>query len=249
MSVAFEYSNSPSLAELFDQFFQVRQVDDAALLDEVLRVRYQVYCIERGFEDAAAFPDGRESDACDAHSMHSALVFRPTGQVIGTVRLVLPQPDTGDHGLPVVGLCGPEHQARLAQLDLARTAEVSRFAILRAFRKSSRNSPLDGPGFDGASPGSPTLDARFRQIREHVTLGLLRGVLGMIRDRDIATICAVMEPALIRRLMRFGIVFEPLGPAVEHHGQRIPCCANARALLRRLHGHNRAVWDVIRSAG
>jgi N-acyl amino acid synthase of PEP-CTERM/exosortase system len=56
------------------------------------RLRYQVYCVEKQFEDAAAHSSKLEIDEFDSHAVHGLLVHRTTGIELGTVRLVLPRP-------------------------------------------------------------------------------------------------------------------------------------------------------------
>jgi N-acyl-L-homoserine lactone synthetase len=107
--------------------FHARTIDDdPRLLEQSYRLRYQVYCVERGFLDAADYPDGREIDEFDAHSVHLALLDAE-GVMIGTARLIKPNP----HGFPLFRHCAfyPEVQA----LDAPHVVpvEVSRLAISR----------------------------------------------------------------------------------------------------------------------
>jgi N-acyl-L-homoserine lactone synthetase len=59
---------------------------DEALMTELERLRYQVYCLETHMLDERSCPDHRERDAYDRHSMHFAA--RHHGAVVGTLRLV-----------------------------------------------------------------------------------------------------------------------------------------------------------------
>jgi N-acyl amino acid synthase of PEP-CTERM/exosortase system len=67
-----------ALSEKFDQHFQVELADTPASLSEALALRYQVYCLERGFEDPASNPDGHERDEFDERSVHAIVRHRPT---------------------------------------------------------------------------------------------------------------------------------------------------------------------------
>src|SRR4051812_49801057 len=83
-------NSADDLFERFNLYFETALADTPALLDEAHAIRFHVYCLETGFEDASAFPDGLERDAFDIHSVHGMLIHRPSGQAMGTVRLVLP---------------------------------------------------------------------------------------------------------------------------------------------------------------
>jgi N-acyl-L-homoserine lactone synthetase len=111
--------------------FHARAIDDdPRLLDESYRLRYQVYCVERGFLDAADYPDGREVDEFDMHSVHLGLLDAD-GNVIGTARLIKPNP----HGFPMFRHC--------AFFPHVAPVEVSRLAISRHYlRRRRRSEPL-----------------------------------------------------------------------------------------------------------
>src|SRR5512134_3593348 len=75
----------------FNEYFEVINADSPELLRDVFHLRYQVYCIEQrapGFE-ASKYPDEMESDEYDAHSSHILLRHRPSGEFVGTARLIL----------------------------------------------------------------------------------------------------------------------------------------------------------------
>ena len=80
-----------STSELFNRYLSVVPADTPSLLDQAFRLRFQVYCVERGFENPADHPDGRERDRDDDRSLHSLLIDRATGSAVGTVRLILPR--------------------------------------------------------------------------------------------------------------------------------------------------------------
>ena len=56
-------------------------------LDAIYALRYQVYCVERGFLDPTSYPDQRERDSYDEISLHYGL-YSLDDQLAGTMRLV-----------------------------------------------------------------------------------------------------------------------------------------------------------------
>jgi N-acyl amino acid synthase of PEP-CTERM/exosortase system len=223
---------------LFKRHLNVILADSADLLDLAFRLRYQVYCVERGFENAADFSDGRERDRDDVRSLHALLVDRVSEVAIGTVRLILPR--RGDE-LPVFGVVG-SGKRRTIGLPFETTAEVSRFAVAKAFRRRFDSTCcLDADRSRGRAP------ARGVAL-QLLSFGLIRAVTMMSACAGISHIVGMMEPALLRLLGRLGIVFYPLGAMVEYHGLRQPGWAVMTELIASIKGCNSELGAIIADA-
>jgi N-acyl amino acid synthase of PEP-CTERM/exosortase system len=235
--------NGCGLIELYRQYFDVVPADSPKLRDEAYRLRYQVYCVENPFENPAEHLDGRERDQYDEHSVHSLLIHRPTGALAGTVRLVLPK--LGRH-LPIRHVCDHPLLSIQQKMPLNATAEISRFAVSKQFRRRA----TDKLGVDYAlvehSPSSSGLD---RRLIPHITLGLMKAIVQMSWEHGITHWTAVMEPALLRLIRRLGLEFNPLGTAVQYHGLRQPCYGDANVVLSGMRLQNRDAWALITEAG
>ena len=207
-----------------------------SLLDRAYRLRYQVYCLERGFEDAAANPDGRERDAFDDHAVHRLLVHAETGLIVGGVRLVLPRAHRLHDSFPLQSVCqlGPLRPGKVA--GLARTAEISRFCVSKAFRRLLSARRAEGLPY-GKRPAAEC--AAYLPL---MTLELMQAVFQMSQENDIDQLCAAMEPSLLRLLSRLGLEFKPIGPLVSFHGVRQPCHASIDELSKTLKARNKDVW-------
>jgi N-acyl-L-homoserine lactone synthetase len=107
-------------------------VDTPELLSEVFRLRYQVYCVEKGYEPGY---DGMESDEFDSDARHVLLIHRASGEPVGTVRIVPSSPTSGMRGLPMTAVCLP---GLLRNLPARTTGEISRFALSKQRRMSCR---------------------------------------------------------------------------------------------------------------
>lgn len=201
-----------STSELFNRYLSVVPANSRSLVDQAFRLRFQVYCVERGFENAADYPDGRERDCDDDRSLHSLLIDRATGSAIGTVRLILP---SGGDELPVFGVLGTRERSATV-LPKETTAEVSRFAVAKSFRRQIEHGWHLHSGCTGIA-GRARAD-----VVQLLTYGLVRAVITMTACSGITHIVGMMEPALLRLLARLGIVFHPLGKMVNHHGVRQP---------------------------
>ena len=83
-----------TLSGLYDRYFTVLPATTPDLLDAAHALRYQVYCVEHAFEDPARQVGEREFDRYDSRSIHAVLLYTPTGDVVGCVRLILPEADS-----------------------------------------------------------------------------------------------------------------------------------------------------------
>ena len=119
------------LGEGFRQLFELIPALDDATLDQVFRIRHDVYCRDLGWEPVRK--DGRESDEYDRHSFHCLLRRRGTGEPVGCTRLILARPEDPSYPLPFEDSCEAVLDRSIA--DPARMprhtiGEVSRLAVL-----------------------------------------------------------------------------------------------------------------------
>ena len=234
-------ATSSGFASLYASHFELVRADTPALLDEAHRLRFQVYCVENPFEDANEHSAGYERDADDNRSVHVLLKHRLSEMFAGTVRVILPLGSGPFRPLPV-------HQVLTSQghdpRDLPcpqHMAEISRFAISKDFRRR-----LGEERYPDVRPPDGRPAFQERRLVPYITFGLIRGVLEVCAEHDIAHICAMMEPALIRILRRFGLNFQHIGNLVEHHGMRQTCVARLRDLVDYSRNSATPLWQYVR---
>ena len=231
------------LIDVYSSYFESIPANTDALRNVGYRLRYEVYCVEHPFEDPADSPDGLERDGFDEHSLHSLLMYRPRDTVAGAVRLILPRPGQDAADMPIHHVC--RHELLLNDSDRlprTRTAEISRFAVSKNFRRRTGDREI-------AVGGHAEAEEDPRRLIPHISLGLMRAIVSMAAEAGITHLCAVMEPALLRLLKRLGIYFNDLGPRVEYHGKRQPCFADLDELLARTWHERREVWEVLTHDG
>lgn len=239
------------LVEAFDRYFEVLDAASDELLDQVFALRYQIYCLDHPFEDAAQFPDRRERDTFDERSVHALLRHRPSGQMAGTVRLVLA--DRSDPALPFpieLHCQASLEEGGFNQQALPRgtVAEISRFAVSKSFKRRAGEKDT----LAGVSEDAEQYDRRHSdesRLIPHMILGLFVGIMRMSARHHITHWYAVMEPSLVRLLTRFGIKFRRIGPVVEYHGRRQPCFASVDDVLRGIGQARPEVWRLVTSNG
>lgn len=242
------------LAEIFSRYFKVAVVarGDDESLRQALHLRYQVYCVEHPFEK----PDGSneiERDEFDAYSAHSLLLSqRQPDVVVGTVRLVLPKPGEPEALFPIEQHCGKYFDKELfdtTTLPRASTAEISRFAISKEFKKRLMDNEYPWGASQLSEQQSAEMKAMEQRIIPHITLGLFLAIVRMSVRHNITHWYAVMEPALVRLLKRFSINFVPIGPMVDYHGKRQPCVAAIAEVLASMEVNCPEVWALVTDNG
>lgn len=210
-----------SLAEAFNQFFEIVPANTDALRDVVYRIRYQVYCHELHFENEADFPDGREIDEFDAHSVHCLLRHRPSGEFAGCVRLVLNTSSSSKPQLPLEHHCRESLDKTIldfSTLDRSTFGEISRLAIVSRFRRR----PGEAKTAHGVAEETVSLTPSERRVFPHIAVGLYLAAAAMALHRGMEMVVVMMEPRLARHMRYFGINFSQAGDIVDYHGQRGP---------------------------
>jgi len=199
---------------MFDSRFELflADTDDGIALNQ--RVRYQVFCLEKGFEDAAEFPDGREHDKWDDVSIHFVVRERATGHWVAATRIILPLADQ----FPVEEQEGfvPGHAEGIPRHTLS---EVSRICIVR-----------DG-GAVVAFPGGPSgawteevAGVSDRRRERDVLVGLVRAITEYALDHGLRLGYMLITDAFAKLLQRLGVVFHQVGEKTEYRGMRAPYC-------------------------
>lgn len=235
------WSEDLDLLNRHNIYFETCVADTPALVETAHKIRYQVYCLERKFEDASEHDNGLEIDAYDSRSLPGLLIHRPTGDSIGTVRLV--RPDFAVKGALPVGQLLAERGIDLADyVNLADTLEVSRFAISKNFRRRSTDNIV----FSGTAA-----EQRSERIRQGnlPCLSLMQFVARHSVQNGAKHWVAAMEVKLLRMLHSMGLHFTPIGPEIMHHGLRQPCYRDVQSLLEDLRREQPDYWKVITDAG
>jgi N-acyl amino acid synthase of PEP-CTERM/exosortase system len=199
-------------------------------------LRYQVYCLEKGYENPHNYPDGLEIDSFDSHSMHTLLEHSPSGREVGTVRLVLPIAERPEWSFPLQLVCAQNGINTSRWFPAHETAEMSRFCV----SKQRRTGWSIGCEEKASGAGQAALD---------MTVGLIEGVVRRSAEAGITYLCAAMEPSLLRLLSRLSIYFRPFGPLLNYHGKRQPCWVNLLVGLDRVYREQKDVWQRLTADG
>src|SRR3989304_5425916 len=202
--------------------FTFKRVETESELNEVFKLRYQVYCIECGFESTEDHPAGSERDEYDEHAVHFIARDR-NGNIVGTVRLIV----ASELGFPIERYCKTKLDTSLIPKDSA--VEVSRLAISKLYRRRS------GDGLYGATNAAvDDGSVQGHRRRPEIVLGLYKAMYRESKWLGGGNWYAVMEKSLFHLLKGSGVVFNQIGDVTEYHGNRIPYIARLSNIERQI---------------
>lgn len=240
------------LVSAFNKYFEIVPVNSPDLQQEFFHLRYQVYSEElrlSGFE-SWRFPDGFETDEYDQpnRSASSLLRHRPTGSLVGGIRLVFCDPDNPSKPFPIEAHIGHYFDPALidpAQLPRRTTAEITRLMLAKQFRSRGRER-LYAHGMDSSS-----FQERPDNRREfpHPVLGLFVALVHLSSCYGITHWYAMMELALDRHLRRYAAHLKPIGSPVDYCGVRRPHFDTADHVLTQMFRKHRDIWDLVTDHG
>jgi len=221
-----------NVSTIFNSVFSVELATSPEEINEVFELRYQVYCIDRPFEDANCFADKREHDAYDQRSAHALVRHRATGETVAAVRLVMAGDTPEQAYFPMEGPCihqmDQHAQDAFAGARREQVAEISRMAVSREFRRRL-NEEHSASGVSDFACYSDWKNGK--RALPYISLGLFAAILQMSVKYGITHWTAAMEPALLRMLKRFGVEFDHVGPVLDYHGRRCPAFAEAASMI------------------
>lgn len=211
---------------------------EALILEEIYRLRYQVYVNEWGFERPEDHPTGLERDEFDAHSKHFYVYGSGRQQVVGTARIIL------DAGKPFPIEKHFAIDTACATISREKIAEISRLAISKDYRRRaidrvifSKDSSLVGES-DEPRSDRRILDSERRKCEHELICGLYLLIYRESLRLGLTHWYAVMAKGLYVILCRWGVVFRQIGEERDYHGVRAPYLLSIADLTRNLVNNN-----------
>ncbi|OQX87588.1 MAG: hypothetical protein B6D55_02890 [Candidatus Omnitrophica bacterium 4484_70.2] len=192
--------------------FTFKIVDSPQLLEEVFKLRFQVYAQERHFIKEEDYPDGKEKDKFDAYSIHFVAID-DQGEIAGAVRLVLNSP----LGFPLEEHSQGALFIKKDKLPRQNLAEISRLVISKNYRRRKG----DGLYYSLPVEDDPS-EGKFSRRTRPMVFGLYRLIYQESKRRGITFWYAAMEDVLYRLLKAHGFSFFPIGREIEYFGKVKP---------------------------
>lgn len=200
--------------------FRFERVDRGdARMEELYRLRYQVYCTECGFESPEDHPEGLEYDEYDQYSSHFCAIVEDTERIIGCVRIIHHSPI----GLPVDHHCVLDPEKKFTG-DPNKIGEISRLAISKDFRRREIDRAIYSQT-DVDQIEAKRLHRERRAFEGLIVAGLYQCIYHESKELGLTHWYAVMVKGLCGLLRRWGIIWISVGEQVEYHGLRGPYLA------------------------
>lgn len=218
---------------MFDHYFDAFLADTPEGKEINYHIRYQVYCLETGYEDPMRYPGERETDEFDRHAVHfiartKPTIEKPEGEWIAALRLVVRPFDSlpmNAHASVDFSILSNEIARDIKTGDTSLCAEVSRMCVVSNFRRrrQERNTPYQMP-YDPERdpPPANTSDASERRKAPWLMLGLLNAARDYSEQHRIRYWFFLTNEALARIIQGVGFALTAVGPSCEHRGKRIP---------------------------
>ena len=207
--------------------------------NELFKLRYDVYCVERAFLKADDFYDDMEFDDYDPDSTHFA-AYTMDETLMGTVRLVTPR---APRAYPFALHCRTFDNFDMPPHHLC--GEVSRLAVKRTHRRRRADSVMGIPGF--APPRQPRMvlsaeiERRSNNNSPMLLLGMYREMYRHSRQKGIRYWFAAMERSLAYSLEKMGFRFVAIGPVADYYGDVTPYMLDLGELMPKLAESNPAL--------
>ena len=107
----------------------------------------------------------RSKEDAPAWSVHTLLIYRATGAVAGTARVILPH-HSAARQLPIERVLRPRDRPLFQCLPLRSTAEISRFAVSKEYRRRRGEQRYADAGFP---EGRDDWLLKERRLMPHIT--------------------------------------------------------------------------------
>ena len=207
------------------------------VMEDIYKMRFDAYCVEKRFLDPADYREGLEWDEYDARATH--LVVRGSGDLpIGYMRII----DGRTSSLPLF-----DHGLRTFDASLAprtsETVEISRMIVRSDYRHATR-SVKDGFVTETDLPAPAA-----RTAADLIQLKLLRMTYRYAFENDLNWVYAAMEPTLQRKFRMLGMPFSQAGPSGEYFGEVRPYLMDVRDMEQVLAEKFERTWEFFANDG
>jgi N-acyl amino acid synthase of PEP-CTERM/exosortase system len=195
--------------------FQFKKVEihDQEMMDQIFRLRFQVYARECGFIKEADYPGQKESDEYDKEQSVHFAALDSAGAVIGTMRLLLP----GALPLPIERHCP---SLKITPDPVNGHAEVSRLVISKQLRRRRDDGLYYEPQVEDKTVTGE--HAEFLRRAKPMAFGLYREMYQESKRRGLVYWYALMEKSLWLLLRIHGFRFDCIGEEVDVYGAVCP---------------------------
>ncbi|NOY72865.1 MAG: PEP-CTERM/exosortase system-associated acyltransferase [Gammaproteobacteria bacterium] len=231
------------LLDEFNGTFCLETGKDSSLAEANMRLRYQVWCLENDYFDFSDFDESMECDEYDSRSVYAVVSNKNHHINIATTRIILHDKNKPQEKFPVEQFPMLRRHDRDYLLNVPRekVGEISRFCVSKSFRRRAGEKEST----HGITPGRDSSHPSGKRNYSQITLGLFRGVFSICLQYNLEHLYALMEPALLRIIRRYGVHFTPIGPCVNYYGIRQPCLLSIDSAREKAKTTSKEIYDFV----
>lgn len=219
---------------MFKESFEVVLADDEWSRRIHYQLRYQVFCVETGFEDPAYFPEGEEKDEWDDQAAHFLVRERGTDQWVAAMRMVFPR----GKALPMETRTTIEEGLRP---PADQVLEISRLCMIGHYRRRAPGqvlpcetpsplSPVSAEGVIGMAPS----ELRKRLRTAEILRVLLDAAVAYSHESGVQHWYMFITKALSKVIAHIlPLELQQVGQPAWHRGERYPFLVNVEHLFEQ----------------
>jgi len=230
--------------------FEVVRADTEEQKRKAFRLRYKVFGVENGFVDPKAYPDGLERDQFDDHAIQFLLMHKKSGEIAGTLRLVLPRGKEPLISFDLQKQC--DHPLLQIENRAMGLCEISRFCMAPRFRQRDRDGRML-PAYYEQEEASASNQARptpfFQRRIPFAPLGLMTAAFEAALSENITDCITAYEVDQLYTLNRLGIDYRVLGPRLQNLGETQPLVFNIHTALNNMGEINPECFEIASNRG
>ena len=233
----------------YKKTFELIHANTPELKDRTYRMRHKISCEEHGHECPTAPGSYLECDEFDDMSEHFILKHRISNEMVGSLRVVLPNDESPSASFPLQKYC--DHPLLKFDEKALRLCEISRFCTAKRFRKRKK----DGRYLSAYSPQDIIKaheSGKMRYIRRRIPYtqaALLQGAFEIAMKEGILDCLWMVEPEHLESLQQIGFSYRILGPKLDVHGGMQPLIFNIKHVLDNMKHNAPHCWVVISDNG
>lgn len=229
---------------------------------QMYNLRYQVYCLEKGFLKASDYPDYLETDDYDPCSRYVA-AFSQTGIMVGGIRMIR-VPAGGafpfqkhcdalfpDFSMPDKAVCVEISRAMVSK-EYLRRKDDDLWRFLTSL--SSAKTPQDKRKLEdrryaeqlhggGGTAEKAKMILNDRRQYSDIFVGIIREVYRQSKRDKIEYWVGAMEKSLGRLLGSLCFCFDPIGNEVDYYGTVTPYITSLKKLDESLKTGNPKLFE------
>ncbi len=205
---------------MFDSRYRAFLADTDCSKEIHYQLRHQVYCLEKGFEEAGHFENGLEKDDFDGQAVHFIVQDQLTLEWVATLRIVLPE----KHKLPITEIVNGELSFDMAA-NSGVVAEISRLSILSNYRHST----------------AFVSDHSYPEI----LFGLIRAAKEYCDIKGVDKWLFLCRRSLKKIAARGGMDMQEIGKPINHRGARYPYLVDLKKSFSGVEGISPSAYGLL----